>query len=154
MFKILPNLVLLVLCYSFFLACGDLNNGFGGGGVSGTVFDQYFSDSVGTAEKVASTYTLTMANTPEFSCNSITPAPSSYLLIDIPDIVDQPGEQTFSAAGRVFFNKLEDDFADSSGATSGSVTIESIDAFNVNGIISASGPDGDISGSFSVEICN
>ncbi len=156
MLKTISKPTFFVVCYVVFFACGDLNlgqnNGFGS--VSGTVYNQSFSEISGAADKLGSTYTITLANTSEFSCSSQTPTPSNYLLVDIPNIEDMDQSQTFSASGAVFFNKVEEDVADSSGATSGTVTIESIDGFTIAGSLSASGPDGDISGSFSVEICN
>lgn len=153
MFKIIAKPVVFVLCYVAFLACGDLDGP--GGSVSGTVLNEDFSQLSGSGDKSGSSYTITIADTPEFSCGSISSTPSSYLLITIDNIADIEEQQVFPAAGTVFFNKWVDDASDGSiAATGGTVTIDSIDEFNITGHVSATEPESDISGEFSVEICN
>jgi len=143
------------LCYIAFFACGDLAGlGGSGGNVSGSVYGKSFNQLSGSADRLGSSFTITITDATEFSCGSQSDTPSSYLLIDISDISDQSSGQSFSANGRVFFNIVENDVADGSAATSGLVTIDSVDDFSISGSIDASGPNGSISGSFSVEVCN
>lgn len=134
------------------------NNSLGGGGagtdVSGTVGGQTFEVASGSAERgVGDTYVLTLADTPEFSCDATSGLPMNYLQVVIGEI---EGVATYDADGRVFFNVYENGVSESEPAESGTVTIDDVDDFGgfIDGSISASGPESSVSGSFSVEICN
>ncbi len=140
------------------------NNGFndGTGGpdpttdVSGTVGGQPFSTASGSAElNVDGTYVITLADTTEFSCDSSSGLPGNFLQIVIGEI-DAEAPQSYDADGRVFFNVYEDGVSVGDGADTGTVDIDDVDTFGgfIDGSLDATGPDSDVSGSFSVQICN
>lgn len=134
------------------------NDGVGGGNtnISGTVGGESFTVQSGSAElNVDGKYVITLADTPEFSCDSSSGLPMNFLQVVIGEIeADAP--QTYDADGRVFFNVFEDGVSVGDGADTGSVSVETVDEFGgfIDGSIDATGPDSSVSGDFSVEICN
>ena len=136
------------------LGCVPENNGGGGFGgfssVSGTVQDQPFFMYSGVAERVGQGFFITLTDSSSFGCVS-TPS-GNYLKI----VVNAAGEGSFNASGSVTFGSVEDNLEDSDAATSGSGTISSIDevAKTISGNLSAQGSASDVSGNFSVDICD
>lgn len=142
---LIVNVALLAL-----VGCGDQD--LPNTNISGSVHGELFSFVSGTAEStVDGEYILTLADDPSHSCTS-TP-PGNYLTIVITGVASTG---SFSAAGNVHFNRIEDSINHSESATSGSVIIEVLDAETsrrIEGDISASSEGNDVSGVFSVPIC-
>lgn len=128
--------------------CDDL----GFGSVSGDVMGQPFQYGSGVADRDArGNYLITLSDTSGFDCYS---SPSgNYLSITIASI-NGPG--TYAASQSVTFNHFENNTNYSDSASSGSVTIDEIDDSRqiIHGSISATNQDSDVSGIFSVEICD
>lgn len=130
--------------------CDELLDSFGS--VSGEVMGQPFQFSSGVADADGrGNYLITLSDDYGFDCFS---SPSgNYLSIVIAN-VDGPG--TYSASRYVTFNSYENNINYSDSAFSGSVTIDEIDTefdYTISGSISASSTDSNVSGSFTVEIC-
>jgi hypothetical protein len=133
--------------------CGDLGLGNSSGtGVSGSILGSDFSSIAGSAESFGGTYTLTLADTEAFSCNSFDSPPPTYLTVVLADV---SAPTSISAQSAVSFNSYEDGVNDVEAATSGMIDIDEIDDISgvISGTIDASGPTSFVSGSFSAEIC-
>lgn len=132
--------------------CGDLGLDSLGSSVSGSILGSDFSSIDGSAESSGGTYTITLADTGAFACNSFDEPPSIYLTVVLAGV---SSPTTISAVSAVSFNSFEDGVNDVEGATSGTIVIEEIDDFTgvISGTIDASGPTSFVSGSFSAEIC-
>ncbi len=148
MFKSIYTSVLVGLLGA---GCGDLGLG-NSSGVSGSILGSDFSSIAGSAESFGGTYTITLADTEAFSCNSFDSPPSTYLTVVLADV---SSPTSVSAQSAVSFNSYEDGVNDVEGATSGTIVIEEIDDISgvISGTIDASGPTSFVSGSFSAEIC-
>lgn len=121
--------------------------------LTGSVDGESFFYSSGGAEQVDDGYVVTLADTPEFDCNSFEPPPASYILISVSGIEDAPS--TYDAAGNVFFNRFEDRVSAGEAATAGTVTVDAIDfgGRRIVGQLDASNANSDIFGNFDVDIC-
>lgn len=124
--------------------------GGGGGGVSGTVMGQPFDMYGGVAEPAGSGYLITLTDSSLYDCVS-TPE-GDYLQI----VWEVSDEGSYSAVGNVTFSSVEGNFVPSESASSGSVSVSSIDlaASTITGSINASGPESSVTGTFTVEICD
>lgn len=134
------------------LALGCIEGGTGAGGfssVSGTIQGESFQMYSGVAESNGSGYAITITDSSGYGCVS-TPS-SRYLQVTW----GADSEGSTSAAGNVTFSSVDMNISPSVPATSGSVTIDSIDpaAGTITGSISAQGNDSEVSGNFEVEIC-
>ena len=141
-----------ILALTLFVGCGDLTGG--GSDVSGTVNGKTFTSVSGSAESSFGSYVITLSDSSEFSCTANTGLPDVYLTVVIGDVLEAPA--TFDASGVVGFNSFESGIGTPESAISGTVTIDEIDeAFGtIDGSIDASGASSNVSGTFSVEICN
>lgn len=138
----------LTLTLAATTGCDDL----GFGSVSGDVMGQTFQYGSGVADHDGrGNYLITLSDSTRFDCYS---APSGNYLSIVIAGVDGPG--TYSASHAVTFNHFENNTNYSDPASSGSVTIDEIDSDRqlIHGSISASNIDSDVSGIFSVEICD
>lgn len=133
-------------------ACLPLDDILGGSSVSGTVQGQNFMFTSGTADSDArGNYFITLSDSSRYDCFS-TPA-GSYLTIVIAAVTG-PGD--YRASEAVTFNSIKNNVNMSEVATSGTVTIESLDevAGEITGRLSANSADSAVDGSFRVEICD
>lgn len=132
--------------------CGDLGLGNSSGSVSGSILGSDFSSIDGSAEFFGGTYTITLADTGAFACNSFEDPPLAYLTVVLAGV---SSPTSISAVSAVSFNSFEDGVNDVEGATSGTIVIDEIDDVSgvISGTIDASGPTSFVSGSFSTEIC-
>ncbi len=137
----------------FGAGCGDLGLGDSTGtSVSGSILGSDFSSIAGSAESFGGTYTITLADTGAFACNSFDSPPTAYLTVVLADV---SAPTSVSAASSVSFNSYEDGVNDVEAATSGTINIDEIDDISgaISGTIDASGPTSFVSGTFSAEIC-
>jgi hypothetical protein len=134
------------------LGCGE-GGEFSSGDVSGQVRGQSFTFFSGSAEPDgAGGYVVTLADSTGFDCDSGATPSATYLTVVV-DSLDEPG--TYPATDAVTFNRVSDGVIDPATATSGDVTVDSIDeaAGTLDGSIDASGPDSEVAGAFSVPLC-
>lgn len=141
--------LLLHLTLAFIITgCGDLGNT---SDVSGAVMGSDFFSTAGSAESDGAGYTITLSDSSAFSCFPIG-SQDAYLTVVIGSV---DGPTSIPAAGNVFFNNFQDNINTTEAATSGTVSIDSVDTDlgTISGTIDASGDTSSVQGSFSVEIC-
>lgn len=140
---------LALLCALTLAACGELADL---GSVSGTVMGSDFSTLGGSADPIGSAYMITLADTGAFDCTSIEAPPEMFLTVVL-DGISQP--TTLDAAAVLSFNSFADGVNTVEAATSGTVSVEVVDAETgrIAGSIDASGPSSFVSGTFDVQIC-
>jgi len=140
--------------------CGDfvdpgLGAGAGTSDVTGSVESSSFEVQSGSADQSYedNSYVITLANTPEYACTSSSGLPGDYLTVVISEI---DGPTTVDAEGHVYFNSFRDGISVGEAADGGSVTIDTVDDFagEIRGSVDATGPNSEVSGNFSVEICS
>lgn len=152
------NLVLVAPFALLIAGCVPLDDGLGSGfgtDLSGSVQGVGFAFASGGADSVDDGYVITLADTPEFACDSFDAPPLTYISISISGVDDAP--TSYDAAGSVFFNSFQEGVSASEAASSGTVTIDEIDLSfggRITGSVDASSPESDIFGSFDVDICS
>lgn len=148
-----PRKLILLIFFALALsACGEFDDLLGGPTVSGTVQGEPYTLISGTAERTSrGGYILTLVDGRGYDCYS-TPV-GSYLTVVIDGV---QGEGSFSAAGNVSFNVIEEGMSYSEPATSGSVEIDLVDESwrEIGGEINAVGVESRVQGSFVVPICS
>lgn len=129
--------------------CGDLGSS---GDVEGNIFGSAFEFVGGSAEGFGDAYTITLADTNAFACTNFEAPPTSYLIVVL-DGINRPA--VFDAVNVVTFSLYDDGVNVSEAAISGQVSIDTLDAEKgtISGIIDATGRSSDVTGSFTVSIC-
>ena len=119
--------------------------------VTGQVRGEAFTGLGGVAEGADGRYFLTLVDSADFDCFN-TPT-SNYLTVSLGQ-VDGTGE--YPAPGNVSFTSSDGSFGDVEEATSGTVTIDSVDESGnlITGRIDAAGDTSSVSGTFELPICN
>jgi hypothetical protein len=119
--------------------------------VSGQVRGEPFTGLGGVAEGADGRYFLTLVDSADFDCFN-TPT-TNYLTVSLGQI---DGTGSYPAPGNVSFATSSGSQSDVEEATSGTVTVESVDEFGslITGRIDAAGETSSISGTFELPICN
>ncbi len=145
LFAILPAALLLVSACQADQVGSDIT-------VSGTVLDQPFSASSGSAELANGTYVITLSDDPNFTCTT-SPA-GDYLSVDMFNV---SGSGSYNAADNVTFSSNANQVLDQEAADSGvfDVTLATDTAGNsrLQGSINANGATSSINGTFDVPVC-